>query len=114
MLLFTVMEFKDKKCNCTVKNVEQLDQDGIDGLLKEVKGWKVVENHHLMKKYKFKDYMGWVRFVNQLAAIAEEQNHHPLIHLDYRKVTVEIYTHVVNGLTDNDFILAAKYDALKD
>lgn len=108
-----MVKFRDKKCNCTTKNVKLLTQEDIEELLKEVQGWEVVNNHHLRKQYQFPNYLNGVQFVNQLAAIAEEQNHHPLIHLDYRKVTVEIYTHVVNGLTDNDFILAAKYDALK-
>ena len=107
------MKLRDKRCDCATQNVQLLTAEGIKELLKEVKGWKVADNHHLMKEYKFRTYMDGVQFVNQLAAIAEEQNHHPLIHLDYKKVTIEIYTHVVDGLTDNDFILAAKYDALK-
>ena len=107
------MKLRDKKCACTTKNVEQLTSEGIDELLKEVQGWEVVDNRHLKKEYQFPDYLSGVQFVNQLAAIAEEQNHHPDIYLRWGKVTVEIYTHVVNGLTDNDFILAAKYDAIK-
>jgi len=81
--------------------------------LSKVQGWEVIDNHHLQKGYKFPNYLSGVQFVNQLAAIAEEQNHHPEIYLSWRRVTIEIYTHVVKGLTDNDFILAAKYDALK-
>lgn len=108
-----MVKFRDKKCDCTTGNVQKLTSEGIEELLKEVQGWKVVDNHHLRKEYKFKTYMDGVQFVNQLAAIAEEQDHHPEINLSWRKVTVEIYTHVVDGLTDNDFILAAKYDALK-
>ncbi len=107
------MHLKDKKCACATKQVERLPQEGIDALLRDLQGWKVFENHHLKKEYKFPTYMDGVQFVNQLAAIAEEQNHHPEIYLGWRRVTVEIYTHVVDGLTDNDFILAAKYDALR-
>ena len=107
------MKLSDKRCDCTVKNVQKLTSEGIEELLQHVQGWKVVDEHHLTKEYKFKDYLRGVQFVNQLAAIAEEQNHHPDIYLRWGKVTVEIYTHVVNGLTDNDFILAAKYDAIK-
>ena len=107
------MKLKDKKCDCATGNVQRLTQEGIEALLKEVKDWKVVDDHHLRKEYTFKKYLEAVQFVNQLAAIAEEQNHHPNIYLTWGKVRVEIYTHVVNGLTDNDFILAAKYDALK-
>lgn len=107
------MKLRDKKCDCTTKNVERLNQKGIDELLKEVDGWSIDENKHLKKQYKFPDFRTALEFVNQLGAIAEEQNHHPDIYLQWGKVTVEIYTHVVKGLTDNDFILAAKYDALK-
>ena len=107
------MPFKDKKCNCNSKNVQKLSPEGIEELLKEVDGWNVVNNHRLSKEYPFKNYPDAVQFVNQLAAIAEEQNHHPDIYLTWGKVKVDIYTHVVNGLSDNDFILAAKYDALK-
>lgn len=107
------MPFKDHTCACTTKQVERLSPEGIEALLKEVHGWEVVENHHLRKGYKFPSYLDGVAFVNQLAAIAEEQNHHPEMYLGWRRVTVEIYTHVVKGLTDNDFILAAKYDAVK-
>ena len=108
-----IMELKDKKCDCSTKNVQKLTLEGIEELLKEVKDWKVVDGHHLTKEYKFKDYLSGVQFVNQLATIAEEQNHHPEIYLGWRKVKVEIYTHAVKGLSDNDFILAAKYDALQ-
>ena len=71
-----------------------------------------MNGHHLSKEYKFKKYPD-ADFVNQLIAIANEQNHHPEIYLSWGKARVEIYTHVVNGLSDNDFILAAKYDAIR-
>lgn len=106
------MELKDKKCDCTSGNVQKLTPEGIEELLQQVEGWKVVDGHHLLKEYKFKKYPD-ADFVDQLIAIANEQNHHPEIYLTWGKVKVEIYTHVVNGLTDNDFILAAKYDAIK-
>ncbi len=108
-----MVKFRDKKCACDTGKVQKLNAEGIEELLKEVEGWKVVDGHHLQKEYKFKKYPEAVQFVNQLAAIAEEQNHHPDIYLSWGKVRVEIYTHVVNGLSDNDFILAAKYDVIK-
>jgi len=107
------MKLEDKKCDYTTKNVQKLTPEGIEDLLKQVHGWQVVDGHHLSKEYKFKKYPDAVHFVNQLAAIAEEQNHHPDIYLTWGKVRVEIYTYVVNGLSDNDFILAAKYDKLR-
>ena len=113
MSFLIFMKLKDKRCDCATGNVQRLTQEEIEMLLKEVKGWEVVDSHHLSKEYTFKKYLEAVQFVTQLAAIAEEQNHHPDIYLTWGKVRVEIYTHVVNGLSDNDFILAAKYDALK-
>ena len=105
------MKLEDKKCNCATGNVQRLTPGGIEKLLKQVQGWKVVDGHHLSKEYKFKSYPS-EQFVNQLIAIANEQNHHPDIYLSWGKARVEIYTHVVDGLSDNDFILAAKYDAI--
>jgi len=111
------MKFRDKRCDCAsadvVKNLQCLSSEGIDQLLPNVEGWQVVENHHLSKEYRFPDYDAGIQFVNQLARIAEEENHHPTILIDYKRIVVSIYTHAVHGLTENDFILAAKYDALK-
>ncbi len=105
------MKLRDKKCNCTTGNVQKLTPEGIEDLLKQVHGWKV-ENGRLQKEYKFKRYPDQ-DFVDKLIEIANQQNHHPEIYLSWGKARVEIYTHVVNGLTDNDFILAAKYDAIR-
>jgi 4a-hydroxytetrahydrobiopterin dehydratase len=66
----------------------------------------------LQRVFKFKDYAQAVQFTNQVAAIAEEENHHPLIVLEWGKVTVQWWTHVVRGLHKNDFIMAAKTNAL--
>src|SRR5688500_5788880 len=72
--------------------------------------WKIINNHHLEKIYKFKDFVGALAFTNKIGAIAEEVGHHPDIYLTWGKVRVEIFTHTVNGLTKNDFILAAKFE----
>ena len=72
--------------------------------------WKVVNGHHLEKLFKFKDFQQALDFTNRIGAIAEEQGHHPDIYLTWGKVRVEIFTHTVNGLTKNDFILAAKFE----
>jgi 4a-hydroxytetrahydrobiopterin dehydratase len=79
-------------------------QEELDG------GWKVVEEHHLEKEYTFDDWMQAVDFVNRIARIADEQNHHPDLRLSYGKVGVEIWTHKIDGLTESDFILAAKIE----
>ena len=75
-------------------------------------GWQVINEHHLEKEYRFKTYAECVAFTNQVAAIAEEQNHHPLIFLSYGRVKVSIWTHKIDGLTESDFIFAAKTEEL--
>ena len=106
------MNLCDKQCDCNTRGVQVLNSSRIEELIQEVENWEVIDSHHLKKEYRFPSYLDGVQFAVRLAAIAEEQNHHPSIILNYRRVVVEIYTHVVNGLTDNDFILAAKYDQL--
>ena len=73
-------------------------------------GWEVVDEHHLHKTYTFKDFAQALAFTNKVGAIAEEQNHHPDICLGYGKVTVTIHTHKIDGLTESDFVFAAKVE----
>ena len=81
-------------------------------LARQVHGWKVVEEHHLEKSYNFSDFVGALEFVKSIGAVAEEQGHHPDILLRWGKVTVTIWTHKIDGLTESDFILAAKIDEI--
>ena len=74
------------------------------------RGWKVVENHHLEKLFTFKDFREALGFTNRIGEIAEQVGHHPDIYLTWGKVRIEIFTHKVNGLTRNDFVLAAKFE----
>lgn len=73
-------------------------------------GWDVVETHHLERTYEFPDFAEALAFVNAIGGIAEEQGHHPDIHLAWGRVGVEIWTHKIDGLTESDFVLAAKFD----
>ena len=75
-------------------------------------GWRVVDDHHLDKTYEFADFVAALDFTNRVGALAEEQGHHPDIHLSWGRVGIEIWTHKIDGLTESDFILAAKIDAL--
>lgn len=76
-------------------------------------GWKVIAKHHLEKEFTFPDFASGLAFTNQIGAIAEEQGHHPDIHLAWGKVRVTIWTHAIDGLTRSDFVLAAKIDHLR-
>jgi len=75
-------------------------------------GWSVVDEHHLEKELTFPDFASALAFTNRVGALAEEEGHHPDIHLAWGKVRITIWTHKVDGLTRSDFILAAKIDRL--
>ncbi len=80
--------------------------------LSEPAEWSVVDEHHLVRRYKFPDFRSALAFVNRVGELAEEQGHHPDIVLGWGKVEITTWTHSVNGLTESDFILAAKIDQL--
>jgi 4a-hydroxytetrahydrobiopterin dehydratase len=73
--------------------------------------WRVVDGHHLEKEYQFKDFVSALGFTNRVGAVAEEEGHHPDIALGWGKVKLTIWTHAIDGLSESDFILAAKADA---
>lgn len=73
-------------------------------------GWEVVDGHHLSKTYSFRNFAEALDFVNRVGRIAEEQGHHPDLHLSWGEVREEVWTHRIDGLTESDFVLAAKSD----
>ena len=81
--------------------------------LRESSQWNVINEHHLARNYKFPDFRSALAFVNKVGEVAEEQGHHPDILLGWGKVEVTTWTHAVDGLTESDFILAAKIDRLQ-
>ena len=76
-------------------------------------GWRLVEQHHIEKEYKFKNFRLALDFVNRIGELAEAEGHHPDIYLAWGKVQVKLWTHKINGLHNNDFIMAAKIDRLQ-
>lgn len=76
----------------------------------KIEDWHVIDNHHLYKKFIFKDFKEALKFVNSIGNISEEEGHHPDITLSWGKVEVRLFTHKINGLSINDFILAARFD----
>jgi len=101
----------DEKCEPCEAGGKPLEGKALSELEQQLgQGWKVVNNHHLEKLFKFKDFVTALQFTNKIGAIAEEVGHHPDIYLTWGKVRIEIFTHTVNGLTKNDFILAAKFE----
>ena len=76
-------------------------------------GWEVVDGHHLAKEYRFKNFVQALAFTNRVGEMAEAQGHHPDIHLAWGRVRLEIWTHKIDGLTESDFVWAAKADRLE-
>src|ERR1044072_8034669 len=76
-------------------------------------GWLVVDEHHLEKEYRFKDFRSALAFTNRVGELAESQGHHPDIHLSWGRVRLTVWTHKIDGLTESDFILAAKADSVE-
>lgn len=101
-----------KKCIPCEGGTDPLTEEQVAGYMDEVSGWNVTEDFKMIfKEFKFKDFVGSVNFVNKVADIAEMEGHHPDIHVFYNKVVLELSTHAIKGLSENDFILAAKIDA---
>ena len=84
---------------------------GLEALREQLgNGWEVVDGHHLSKEFGFKNFADALAFVNRVGEVAEAQNHHPDVYLAWGKVRVEVWTHKIDGLTESDFIFAAKAD----
>ena len=99
-------------CKGGVPPLQRAQLSEIYNQLPERSEWKIVEGHHLVRTYKFSDFKSALAFVNRVGVLAEEQGHHPDILLGWGKAEITTWTHSVNGLTESDFILAAKIDAL--
>ena len=102
----------DLKCQACRGDVPPLTAGQIVPLHEQVSAWQVVDEHHLSRTFKFGDFAGALEFVNQVGRVAEEQGHHPQICFTWGRVMIEIYTHKIDGLTESDFILAAKIDKI--
>lgn len=84
----------------------------LEALEKQVAGWTVVNEHHIQKTFSFPDFAKALAFVDRVGAVAEQQGHHPDIFLTWGKAEIKTWTHKIDGLTESDFILAAKIDEL--
>ena len=107
-------ELADKTCVPCRGGIPPLKGAELEALRKQVPGWDVVNEHHLKRGCTFPDFQSALNFVNRVGAVAEEQGHHPDILLGWGKVEITTWTHAVDGLTESDFILAAKIDQLLD
>lgn len=103
----------DKHCVPCQGGVPPLSKKEAKELLKQLQAdWKINYSGHLYKRYKFKDFMAAMDAANKIASIAEKEYHHPNLTISWGRLLVEIWTHKINGLTESDFILAAKVEAI--
>jgi 4a-hydroxytetrahydrobiopterin dehydratase len=101
----------DKDCVPCKGGVPPLAGEQRDELLRQLgPGWKVVDGHHLEKEYPFKNFREALAFTNRVGELAESQGHHPDIHLAWGRVRLTLWTHKIDGLTESDFVFAAKAD----
>ncbi|MFH1811078.1 MAG: 4a-hydroxytetrahydrobiopterin dehydratase [Pseudomonadota bacterium] len=105
-------DLAQRSCEPCRGGVPAMSKSDIDPLLAQLDGWQVVDFHHLTKTYRFDDFAQGLDFVNLLGAVAEREGHHPDLHLSWGQVRVDIWTHKIDGLTESDFVLAAKSDEM--
>ena len=102
-----------KKCIPCEVGGDPLGPEEISQLLPQLEGtWEVINNVKIKRKFRFKNFVETMRFVNKVADLAESEGHHPDLHIYYNKLTIELLTHAVKGLSLNDFIVAAKINKL--
>jgi 4a-hydroxytetrahydrobiopterin dehydratase len=105
-------QLADKKCVPCRGGVPPLKGRELAALHQNVPQWNIVNEHHLKREFTFSDFKQALAFVNRVGALAEEQGHHPDILLAWGKAEITLWTHKIDGLTESDFIMAAKIDRL--
>lgn len=106
------MDLISKKCIPCEKGQDPFDAETIHVYLLDTPGWEVIDDMKIKRKFKFTTFVDSMSFVNKVADLAEVEGHHPDMHIFYNEVTLELSTHAIKGLTENDFILAAKINNL--
>jgi 4a-hydroxytetrahydrobiopterin dehydratase len=104
--------FAEKHCVPCKGGIPPLKGEALKPYAVETPHWTIAHEHHLERVFKFPDFKAALEMVNRIGAIAEAEGHHPDLELGWGRVRVKIYTHKIDGLTESDFILAAKIDAL--
>ncbi|EDM29022.1 Transcriptional coactivator/pterin dehydratase [Lentisphaera araneosa HTCC2155] len=104
-------QWLEKKCEACEGGVEPLSEEIINDFLSTVPGWEYKELR-LSQKFDFKNHYEAISFVNAVAWISHTENHHPIMEVGFRDVTIFYWTHAIDGISDNDFICAAKVNQL--
>jgi 4a-hydroxytetrahydrobiopterin dehydratase len=102
----------ERQCVRLGDDAEPLDSERIGQLQQQVPDWDVDDDERIWRVFEFEDFAQALAFVNRVGQVAEQQNHHPDIYLSWGNVKVELSTHSIGGLSENDFIVAAKIDQL--
>jgi len=105
-------ELAERQCVPCRGGMPPMKGDEITEMSSQLPDWQVVNEHHLQRNYRFKDFRETLDFVNRVGELAEEQGHHPDICFGWGKADITIWTHKIDGLTESDFVLAAKIDKL--
>jgi 4a-hydroxytetrahydrobiopterin dehydratase len=107
------MDLGEKKCKPCEGGTPPLDTAEIKELKGHLKSdWEISETKKLSKEYVFVNYLHTMDFVDKVAQLAESEGHHPVMHVYYGRVVIELWTHAINGLSENDFIMAYKIDKI--
>ena len=107
-------ELVQKRCKPCEGGVNPMNPKQAAEYLTALQGWTLGEDgRSIRKEYKFKNFKEVIAFFNRIAQISEEENHHPDLRIGYSRVGVELSTHAIKGLSENDFILAAKFDSVR-
>ena len=106
-------ELAKKKCGACGSDIPPLKGADLKGYADQLDGaWQIIDEHHLEKAFKFKNFVEALAFTNKVGEVAEAENHHPDIYLSGGKVRITLWTHKIGGLSENDFIMAAKISEL--
>ena len=105
------MNLTQKKCIPCEAGTPPLEESKVNELLKETPTW-ILKDGHLYKKFKLKNFVEAIKVVNAVAELAEQEGHHPDFCVHYNRVEIELWTHAIKGLSENDFIVAAKIEKI--
>jgi 4a-hydroxytetrahydrobiopterin dehydratase len=106
-------DLASRRCVPCRKGTPPLGPDAVAALLPALPAWEAPGGSRLARTFRFRDFAGALAFANRVGALAEAEDHHPDLHLSWGRVRVEFRTHAAGGLTENDFVMAAKVDALE-
>jgi 4a-hydroxytetrahydrobiopterin dehydratase len=107
-----MVELADKTCVPCKGGIPPMKGLELTGILKHAPHWNAVKEHHIVRTFTFPDFKQALGFVNRVGEVAEQQGHHPDILLTWGKVEITLWTHKIDGLSEGDFIMAAKIDRL--